>query len=141
MEEKIFNLEELGALTALSKRTIRYYIQLGLAPRPVGEARGAYYTSEHLERLLRVKKLAGSGVSLERVREVLAGEAEPVPPRRQRPGSLELRSHLFVAPGLEIQITPQEAGLSPETIQEFVRGVLEVAERVLAGRDGPDRED
>ncbi|GHV56323.1 hypothetical protein FACS189460_0880 [Deltaproteobacteria bacterium] len=141
MDEKIFSLDDLGALTNLSKRTIRYYIQLGLAPRPVGEARGAYYTSDHLERLLRIKKLAASGVALDRIREVLAGEEEPVPPRRQRPGSLELRSHLFIAPGLEIQITPQEAGLSPEMIRAFVQGVLEVAERVLAGPDGSAEED
>jgi DNA-binding transcriptional MerR regulator len=131
MSEKTFTLDELCTLTDLTKRTVRYYMQLGLVERPIGETRAAHYTSRHLDQLLRVKQLTEAGVSLERIREVMAGGDTPVPTRQQRPGSIEVRSHLFVAPGLEIQISPEEAGMTPEQVRAFVREVMQAAERVM----------
>jgi DNA-binding transcriptional MerR regulator len=131
MSEKTFTLDELCTLTDLTKRTVRYYMQLGLIERPIGETRAAHYTSRHLDQLLRVKQLTEAGVSLERIREVMAGGDTPVPTRQRRPGSVEVRSHLFVAPGLEIQISPEEAGMTPEQVRAFVREVMQAAERVM----------
>ena len=131
MSEKTFTLDELCTLTDLTKRTVRYYMQLGLVERPIGETRAAHYTSRHLDQLLRVKQLTEAGVSLERIREVMAGSDTPVPTRQRRPGSIEVRSHLFVAPGLEIQISPEEAGMTPEQVRAFVREVMQAAERVM----------
>ena len=131
MSEKSFTLDELCTLTDLTKRTVRYYMQLGLVERPIGETRAAHYTSRHLDQLLRVKQLTEAGVSLERIREVMAGGDTPVPTRQRRPGSIEVRSHLFVTPGLEIQISPEEAGMTPEQVRAFVREVMQVAERVM----------
>ena len=131
MSEKTFTLDELCTLTDLTKRTVRYYMQLGLVERPIGETRAAHYTSRHLDHLLRVKQLTEAGVSLERIREVMAGGDTPVPTRQRRPGSIEVRSHLFVAPGLEIQISPEEAGMTPEQVRAFVREVMQAAERVM----------
>lgn len=136
MSTKTFSLDELCLLTGYSKRTIRYYIQLGLASRPVGETRAAQYTGEHLGQLLRIKKLSEEGVSLERIREVLAGEDAPVPLRRRRPGTVEVRSHIYVAPGIEVQIAPEEAGMSPEHVRAFVREVMKLADSVLAAPEG-----
>ena len=131
MSEKTFTLDELCTLTDLTKRTVRYYMQLGLVERPIGETRAAHYTSRHLDQLLRVKQLTEAGVSLERIREVMAGGDTPVPTRQRRPGSIEVRSHLYVAPGLEIQISPEEAGMTPEQVRAFVREVMQAAERVM----------
>lgn len=131
MSEKTFTLDELCTLTDLTKRTVRYYMQLGLVERPIGETRAAHYTSRHLDQLLRVKHLTEAGVSLERIREVMAGGDTPVPTRQRRPGSIEVRSHLFVAPGLEIQISPEEAGMTPEQVRAFVREVMQAAERAM----------
>ena len=131
MSEKSFTLDELCTLTDLTKRTVRYYMQLGLVERPIGETRAAHYTRRHLDQLLRVKQLTEAGVSLERIREVMAGGDTPVPTRQRRPGSIEVRSHLFVAPGLEIQISPEEAGMTPEQVRAFVREVMQAAERVM----------
>jgi DNA-binding transcriptional MerR regulator len=69
-----FSIDQLCTLAAVPKRTVRYYIQIGLLDRPVGETRGAHYLSSHLENLLRIKQLADAGVSLERIGEVLKGE-------------------------------------------------------------------
>ena len=131
MTDKTFTLDELCTLTDLPKRTVRYYMQLGLVDRPIGETRGAHYISHHLDQLLRVKQLSNAGVSLERIREVMAGGETPVPTRQRRPGSVEVRSHLYVGPGLEIQISPEEAGMTPEQVRAFVREVMQAAERVM----------
>ena len=106
-------------------------MQMGLVERPIGETRAAHYTSGHLDQLLRVKQLTEAGVSLERIREVMTGGDTPVPTRQRRQGSIEVRSHLFVAPGLEIQISPEEAGMTPEQVRAFVREVMQAAERVM----------
>jgi hypothetical protein len=124
MSSKTFTLDELCTLTDISKRTVRYYIQLGLVARPLGDGRASHYSDIHLGQLLQIKKLSEAGVSLERIREVLEGADAPVTLRKRAPGSVEVRSHLFVAPGIEIQIAPEEAGLSPEQIRAFVREVI-----------------
>ncbi|MDR0354790.1 MAG: MerR family transcriptional regulator [Deltaproteobacteria bacterium] len=126
---KTFSLDELCLLTGFPKRTVRYYIQLGLVSRPIGEARGAKYADEHLGQLLRVKKLSSDGVSLERIKEILAGGDSPVPHRLRRPGAVDVRSHIYVAPGVEIQIDPKEAGLTPEQL----RGLVGELMRFLGG--------
>ena len=120
----VYTLDQLCALTDLPKRTVRYYMQLGLVDRPVGETRAAHYTPRHLEQLLQIRKLADAGVSLERIREVLAGGESPVPDRVRQPGSISVLSHVFIAPGVELQIDPQAAGLSPEQLRAFVRTVM-----------------
>ena len=119
-----YTLDQLCALTDMTKRTVRYYMQLGLVDRPVGETRAAHYTARHLEQLLQIRKLADAGVSLERIREVLAGAESPVPERVRQPGAISVLSHVFIAPGVELQIDPQAAGLSPEQLRAFVRTVL-----------------
>lgn len=55
--ETKFSIEDLVRLTGLTRRTIRFYVQKGLLKGPEGEKRGAYYTTEHLEELLRIKRL------------------------------------------------------------------------------------
>ena len=40
--EKTYTLDELSSLTAVPKRTIRFYVQSGLVPKPEGANRGAF---------------------------------------------------------------------------------------------------
>jgi DNA-binding transcriptional MerR regulator len=123
--DTVFTLDQLCTLADCPKRTVRYYVQLGLVDRPIGETRAARYTRHHLEQLLQIRLLTDSGVSLERIREVLGGAvASPVPPRPRAPGSVQLRSHVWVGPGVELQIDPEEAGMPAERMHEFVRAVM-----------------
>ena len=131
MQAKNFTLDDLCTLTDFPKRTVRYYIQLGLVDRPIGETRSAHYLEVHLDQLLRIKKLTDAGVSLERVREVLAGEDSPVPVKQRKPGSISVKSHLYIAPGIELQISPDEAGMSPEQVRALVKEVMDASQKVL----------
>ena len=119
-----YSIDQLCALCDLPKRTVRYYMQLGLVDRPVGETRAAHYTPVHLGQLMQIRKLADAGVSLERIREVMAGGQSPVPDRPAQPGAIRVLSHVFIAPGVELQIDPQAAGLSPEQLRTLVRTVM-----------------
>jgi DNA-binding transcriptional MerR regulator len=124
-DPKTFTLDELCTLSDTSRRTVRYYIQLGLVDRPIGETRAAHYVGRHLEQLLKIRQFTDAGVSLERIREVLSGDAPPVPPRQRKPGSVQVRSHLFIADGIELQISPEDAGMTPEQVRLFVRNVMQ----------------
>ena len=135
MTTKTFTLDELCALTDLPKRTVRYYMQIGLVDRPIGETRAAHYLSRHLEQLLRIRQLTEAGVSLERIREVLAGGDTPVPVRQRRPGAIEVRSHLYVAPGIELQISPEEAGMSPEQVRVPIGAVMQAFQTIKEKND------
>jgi DNA-binding transcriptional MerR regulator len=117
-------LDELAALVDLPKRTVRYYIQLGLVDRPEGETRAARYGPRHAEQLLQVRKWADAGVSLERIRDLLSGEPPPVPPRPHAAGTVELWSRLAIADGLELSMEPGRAELTPEQARELFNGVM-----------------
>jgi len=124
-EPQKFSLDDLCTLSDTSKRTVRYYMQIGLVDPPIGSTRAAHYLHSHLDQLLTIRKLSNAGVSLERIRDVLCGEPPPLPPRQRQPGSVEVRSHLFIANGVELEISPEDAGLTPEQIRTLVRAVMQ----------------
>ncbi|KUJ83428.1 MerR family transcriptional regulator [Microbulbifer flavimaris] len=128
---RTFTLEELSALTDTPKRTVRYYIQRGLLDRPAGEKRGAHYLQRHLEQLLEIRKWQAAGLSLERIAELLTGDAgvEPPPPRR-KPGDVEVWSHTLLAEGVELRINPTQAGLSPAQIRKLTEYVMDAVSKL-----------
>lgn len=119
-----FQLSELCVLADLPARTVRYYVQIGLVDRPEGETRAARYGAAQLEQLLSIKKWTTAGVSLERIRDLLHGEAPPVAPLPRATGTVEVRTHLTVADGIEVVIEPGRASLSPEEVRAFIKGVM-----------------
>lgn len=130
-ENRVYTLDELCTLVDLPKRTVRYYMQLGLVSRPEGEKRGAFYTGQHLEQLLTIRKWQQAGLSLDRIRELLAGQVDGLPPPRPRsPGTVEVWSHLVVADGLEIKLEPGRSVLTPEQVHAFFRGVGELYKKI-----------
>lgn len=135
MTAPTFSLDQLCSLAALPKRTVRYYIQIGLLDRPVGETRGAHYLSSHLDSLLRIKQLTEAGISLERVREVLRGDPPVVPPRSRQPGSVDVRSHIWIANGVELQVAPDQAAASPEQVRALAQAVVAAWNRIKESTD------
>ncbi len=128
-----FSLNELCALADTPRRTVRYYIQEGLVDRPEGAKRGAYYTRDHLEQLLTIRKWQRAGLSLARIRELMAdpGAGEDLPPeRRRRPGDVTVRSHILLRPGVEIVIEPSEAGLTPKQLRALARQAATLVDNV-----------
>jgi DNA-binding transcriptional MerR regulator len=130
MEDKKYTFEELCALSGLSSRTLRYYMQIGLVDKPVGQTRAAHYLSLHLDKILRIKQLSESGISLERIRDILTGDPLQLPQQQKQAGHIDVRTHLWVTDGIELQISAETAGLSPEELRHFLKGVLSVYEQI-----------
>ncbi len=103
---KRFNIDELADLGGVTRRTVRYYIQEGLLPAPLGVGRGRHYDSSHLGRLLHVKAEQEAGRSLDDIRarphrpagvsRLAAAVAAAVPRSVWR--------RLELAPGVELHI-------------------------------------
>ncbi len=129
---KTFSLDELCTLTDLPKRTVRYYMQMGLVDRPIGETRAAHYLTAHLDQLLKVKQLTDAGISLERIAEIQNGEELPVPAKPRKPGDIQVKSHIYVAPGIELQISPEEADMSPEQIRALDKADMKSIQDIKA---------
>ena len=126
-----FTLEQISALTDLPLRTIRYYIQLGLVDRHEGDRKHARYTQKHLDQVLQVRAMADQGTSLERIKQLIHGITTPPPPPKAA-GDISVISKVFIAPGVELHLEPQAAGLSPEKLRLFVRSVLSTWEEINA---------
>jgi len=128
---RTFSLDDIAALAELTRRTVRYYIQTGLVDRPQGVGKGAYYTQHHIEQLLLIRKWQLAGLSLERIGDVLKQQTSgPLPPTPRRTGTVEVWSHLVVAEGVEVTLEPGRAGLSPQQVRAFFRGVTRVYEQL-----------
>jgi DNA-binding transcriptional MerR regulator len=137
-EERTFTLDELCALVDLPRRTVRYYIQVALVDRPAGAGRGAHYARRHLAQLLEIRKWQAAGLSLERIRELLApaGEARPLPPPRpRRRGSVEVWSHLVIDEGIELMVEPRRAALSPEQVRALASAVMALYTELRAKKE------
>lgn len=131
-----FSLDELCALTDLPRRTVRYYMQIGLVDRPEGETRAARYFQRHLDQLLTVKKWAQAGLSLERIRELMEAERQPqLPFAHRRPGSVEVWSHFLIAEGVELKVEPGKAQLTPKQLRELLKRTIAAFDEVKKERE------
>ena len=131
-----YSIDELATLTGVTPRTVRFYIAQGLLDRPIGETRGAHYGRRHLEQLLLVRRWTEAGLSLDRVRELIAGAPEDPPRRAAPPGSVEVWSRMTLADGVELHLEPGRAGLAPEQVRALVRGVTALYRQVRGGHLG-----
>src|SRR5881227_2940730 len=74
----LYTIEQVATRTGLTKRTLRYYEEVGLLP-PTDRTEGNYrrYTESDIQRLERIKKLRDLlGFSLADIRELLEAEDE-----------------------------------------------------------------
>jgi len=105
-EQGRFSVDELADLGGVSRRTVRYYVQEGLLPTPLGVGRGKHYDQSHLDCLLRVKAEQEAGRSLDDIRAGRTpayGRGAPVArPRPPLPRSTWRR--LELAPGVELHV-------------------------------------
>jgi DNA-binding transcriptional MerR regulator len=74
------SIGELAERAGVSRRTVRYYVQLGLIPPPEGLGRGATYSRAHLEEIERVRRLQQSGLELDAIRSGAANSSAVRPP-------------------------------------------------------------
>jgi DNA-binding transcriptional MerR regulator len=71
-DERSIGLTDLARETAVTVRTIRYYIAQGLLPSPVGQGPSAHYTERHADRIRLIKRLQREHLPLAEIRTRLA---------------------------------------------------------------------
>jgi DNA-binding transcriptional MerR regulator len=98
----LYNADELADLGGVSRRTVRYYVQEGLIPAPLGVGRGRHYGRLHLERLLDVKARQEAGLSLDDIRARRAPAPAGARPDPHLPRTTWRR--LQLAPGVELHV-------------------------------------
>ena len=114
-----FTIEQVAAQTGLTKRTLRYYEEVGLLP-PTGRTEGNYrrYTQDDIQRLERIKNLRNLlGFSLADIRELLQAEDE--------------RDQIRVAYRQETEAAAKISHLAH--VDELIRHQLELVEQKIAG--------
>lgn len=128
-EQGRFGIDELADLGGVSRRTVRFYVQAGLLPAPLGVGRGRHYDQSHLDRLLRVKAEQEAGLSLDEIRARRtppSGCSQPsAAPPRLLPRSTWRR--LELAPGIELHVAHDiklPAGSRLEELVEWCRNHL-----------------
>lgn len=112
-------IEQVAAQTGLTKRTLRYYEEVGLLP-PTGRTEGNYrrYTPEDIRRLERIKNLRNLlGFSLADIRDILGAEDE--------------RQQIKEAYCQETEASSKIAQL--DHADEIIRRQLELIEQKIAG--------
>src|SRR5262245_39234245 len=119
MSEARYAIGELADLGGISRRTVRYYVQEGLLPAPLGVGRGNHYGREHLDRLLQLKALQETGRSLDEIRELLGQRTPMAVPSPALPLPRTAWRRIEVAPGLELHVSENVRLPSPGRLQEL----------------------
>lgn len=136
--EQRYSIEELCRLLDMSRRTVRYYVQEGLIAGPNGQKRGAWYSSDHLRQLQQIKEWQAAGYSLDRIRELLAADISPadsllaLQPKR---GDIAVWSRIHIAAGVELNVNPEKAGLSPEQTRQLYRNIGALIDQMVKDED------
>lgn len=130
------SISELAGLGGVNRRTVRFYVQRGLIPSPTGTGRGAHYTRDHLDALLRVKRLQQDGASL----EAIAGnkrdsELASSPAAARSPAPFRQRGwqRVEIADGVELHVEDRR-NLAPASL---VRAVAALRAALMDSRGGP----
>jgi MerR family transcriptional regulator, repressor of the yfmOP operon len=114
-----YTIEQVSARTGMTKRTLRYYEEVGLLP-PTGRTEGNYrrYNEEDIERLERIKELRDLlGFSLADIRKLLMAEDE--------------RGQIKVAYQNETETAAKIVQL--DRADELIRSQLHLIERKMEG--------
>ena len=115
-----YSIEDLARLADVSRRTVRYYVQEGLIPAPLGVGRGRHYEKRHLDRLLQVRDLQASGRTLDEIRST-SQSATSLKSSRGKPTAPErsVWRRLQLAPGLELHVSGDRSLPSPGFLGEL----------------------
>ena len=121
-DQDLYSIDELADLGGVSRRTVRYYVQEGLVPPPLGVGRGRHYGQPHLDRLLEVKAWQEAGLSLDeiRARRTPAGRGGRPAPRPSQPLPRSTWRRLTLAPDVELHVAHDSRLPAPGRLDELV---------------------
>ena len=135
MDKAIYTIDQLGEKTGFSRRTIRYYVEIGLIDPPAGRGKGGFYNDSHLTTLLAVKRLQDKGLSLSAIMDYLKkGEVSEdrasvdAPPLSY---SREVWVEYEIQPGMVLSVRRDIEEQENKKVSEIVRFAKMIAEEGL----------
>jgi DNA-binding transcriptional MerR regulator len=132
-DECCYRIEELAELGGVTRRTVRYYVQRGLLPTPLGTGRGPHYTQAHLERLIHIRQLQETGVPLAEITAQLDGVPQPPVSAPEVPPERSTWMRFVLADGVELHVRTGAAGFQPSQLARLV----EAAQQTLGLQTSP----
>jgi len=119
-DERCYGIEELAELGGVTRRTVRYYVQRGLLPTPLGTGRGPHYTLAHLERLIHIRQLQETGVPLTEVAARLDGVPQTPASATETLTEQSTWRRFVLADGVELHVRAGAASLQPSQLTRLV---------------------
>jgi DNA-binding transcriptional MerR regulator len=147
VSDERYSIGELAERAGVSRRTVRFYVQRGLLPTPLGRGRGEHYDATHLAAVLRIRALQLAGASLDDIRSRLspdpaltpADTPQPIPgvsgypdpgPRTPDPwtgGGWYIRQ--TVLPGIELHLSETHPPLSESQLAALAAFLNELSRK------------
>lgn len=143
MNRHKYTLDNLSELTSFSKRTIRYYIQIGLLNKPFGAGRGAYYDDSHLQKIMEIKKWQDIGLSLEKIIERVnkTGSEKnnqnidtPIPVLDKR----QIFQRITLSEGIELNVSVNNSSLTESEIEILTLNMQLMINNIIKNRNDTD---
>lgn len=99
MKDGQYTIKELSDTSGYPRRTIRYYVQIGLIDSPAGRGMGGFYNDSHLNKLRQIKALKEKGINLTAIINYLrAGKVE------RESYARDIWARYEIIPGIEISV-------------------------------------
>lgn len=127
-ETKYYRIDEVAERTGLTRRTLRYYEEIGLLPPPV-RTEGNYrlYTDADIARLEHIKRLKDSlNLSLREVQEMVQAEEERLQQKAAFRNETDVAQRLAALDRIE-EVTQRQVAL----IEEKMRVLRELEQTFL----------
>jgi DNA-binding transcriptional MerR regulator len=119
-DERCYGIEDLAELGGVTRRTVRYYVQRGLLPAPLGTGRGPHYTSAHLARLIHIRTLQETGAPLTEIAARLDGVPQTPVSVPEAPPERSTWMRFVLADGVELHVRVGAASLQPPQLARLV---------------------
>jgi DNA-binding transcriptional MerR regulator len=126
-DDPIYGVDELAERAGVSRRTVRYYVQRGLLPAPLGVGRGKHYSALHLATLVRIRDQQAAGVSLEDIAARFTGSPAAADERLEPPPCEPQQSswtRIVLFEGVELHLRGRR--LADSQIEQLTRQITRV---------------
>jgi len=137
-DERCYRIKELAELGGVTRRTVRYYVQRGLLPTPLGTGRGPHYTQAHLERLIHIRQLQETGVPLAEIIAQLDGVPQPPVSAPEVPLARSTWMRFVLADGVELHVCTGTASFQPSQLARLIEATRQTL-RLQAVPDPSER--
>ncbi|MDP2156938.1 MAG: MerR family transcriptional regulator [Nitrospirota bacterium] len=130
MEKHNYTIDDISSLSGYPRRTIRYYVEIGLIEPPAGRGRGGFYNDSHLSKLHRIRAHQDKGIGLASITSMLKAEGIGM-----EESNRDIWVRFDIAPGIEISVRKDREERDRKRINEIVRMAKAIAEQ-----EGSERE-